>query len=137
LIYERIREESAKGKSLRGAISAGYSRAFGTIFDSHVTTLISSIILIFMGTGSIKGFGVALTIGVAASLFTALVVTRMIFDFLLDRNMLKSVPMLHFIRATKLDFMKLAAPAFVTSWAIILIGIAFGIHRGKSAFGRD
>src|SRR5207342_1795333 len=92
LIYERIREESAKGKSLRGAISAGYDRAFGTIFDSHVTTLISSIILIFMGTGSIKGFGVALTIGVAASLFTALVVTRMIFDFLLNRNLLKSVP---------------------------------------------
>jgi SecD/SecF fusion protein len=90
-----------------------------------------------MGTGSVQGFGVALTIGVAASLFTALIVTRLIFDFLIDRNLLKSVPMLHFIRATKLDFMKLAKPAFVTSWAIILIGIAFGIHRGKSAFGRD
>jgi len=137
LIYERIREESAKGKSLRGAISAGYSRAFGTIFDSHVTTLISSIILIFMGTGSIKGFGISLTIGVAASLFTALVVTRMIFDWLLDRGWLKSVPMLHFIRATKLDFMKLAKPAFITSWLIIAIGIGFGIHRGRSAFGRD
>src|SRR6185369_4911781 len=74
LIYERIREESGKGKSLRGAIAAGYSRAFGTIFDSHVTTLISSLILWKMGTGSVQGFGVALTIGVAASLFTALVV---------------------------------------------------------------
>jgi SecD/SecF fusion protein len=137
LIYERIREESAKGKSLRGAISAGYSRAFGTIFDSHVTTLISSIILIFMGTGSIKGFGVSLTIGVAASLFTALVVTRMIFDWLLDRGWLKSVPMLHIIRATKLDFMKLAKPAFITTWLIIAVGIGYGIHRGKSAFGRD
>src|SRR5208282_879848 len=83
LIYERIREELAKGKSLRGAIAAGYARAFGTIFDSHVTTLISSIILIFMGTGEIKGFGVTLTIGVAASLFTALVVTRLIFNWLL------------------------------------------------------
>ena len=92
LIYERIREELAKGKSLRGAIDAGYARAFGTIFDSHVTTLISSIILIFMGTGEIKGFGVTLTIGVAASLFTALVVTRLIFNFLLDRNWLKSLP---------------------------------------------
>ena len=111
LIYERIREELAKGKSLRGAIAAGYARAFGTIFDSHVTTLISSIILIFMGTGEIKGFGVTLTIGVAASLFTALVVTRLIFDFLLDRNWLKSLPMFHLIRATKLDFMKLAKPA--------------------------
>ena len=137
LIYERIREESAKGKSLRGAIAAGYSRAFSTIFDSHVTTLISSIILIYMGTGSIKGFGVALTIGVAASLFTALVVTRMIFDFLIDRGWLKSVHMLHIIRVTKLDFMKLAKPAFAASWLLIAVGVGYGFYRGKSAFGVD
>jgi SecD/SecF fusion protein len=137
LIYERLREETAKGKSLRGAIAAGYARAFTVIFDSHVTTLISSIILMYMGTGSIKGFGVALTIGVAASLFTALVVTRLIFDFLVDRGWLKSLPMFHLIRATKLDFMKLAKPAFVTSWLLIAIGLAYGWHRGKSAFGVD
>jgi protein-export membrane protein, SecD/SecF family/protein-export membrane protein SecF/protein-export membrane protein SecD len=137
LIYERIREESAKGKSLRGAIAAGYSRAFGTIFDSHVTTLISSIILWWLGTGSIRGFGVALTWGVAASLFTALVVTRMIFDFLLDRNWLKSIHMLHIIKATKLDFMKLARPAFAISWCLIFVGIGFGFYRGKSMFGKD
>jgi SecD/SecF fusion protein len=137
LIYERIREETAKGKSLRGAISAGYARAFTTIFDSHVTTLISSIILWKMGTGSVQGFGVALTIGVAASLFTALVVTRLIFDFLLARGWLKSIPMLHFIRATKLDFMKLAKPAFIISWLLIFIGVGYGFHRGKSVFGVD
>ncbi|MGA2178406.1 MAG: protein translocase subunit SecD [Verrucomicrobiota bacterium] len=138
LIYERIREELAKGKSLRGAIAAGYARAFGTIFDSHVTTLISSIILIFMGTGEIKGFGVTLTIGVAASLFTALVVTRLIFNFLLDRNWIKSLPMFHLIRATKLDFMKLAKPAFILTWTIILIGLGYGIFdRGSKLFGVD
>jgi SecD/SecF fusion protein len=138
LIYERIREELAKGKSLRGAIAAGYARAFGTIFDSHVTTLISSIILIFMGTGEIKGFGVTLTIGVAASLFTALVVTRLIFNFLLDRNWIKSLPMFHLIRATKLDFMKLAKPAFILTWTIILIGLGYGIFdRGSRLFGVD
>jgi SecD/SecF fusion protein len=137
LIYERIREETAKGKSLRGAIAAGYSRAFGTIFDSHVTTLISSIILIWMGTGSIKGFGVSLTIGVLASLFTALVVTRIIFDFLLDRGWLKSVPMLHIIRATNLDFMKLAKPAFAASWLLIAIGVGYGFYRGPKVFGPD
>jgi SecD/SecF fusion protein len=205
LIYERIREESAKGKSLRGAIAAGYARAFGTIFDSHVTTLISSVILWKMGTGSIQGFGIALTIGVLASLFTALVVTRMIFDFTLERGRthvalalletaaflwifwngvlkltfdqgaavmalavlaslaamygvafalhklldaaikrglipvwrLEKVSMLHIIRAAKLDFMKLAKPAFVTSWLIIAVGVGWGVHRGKSAFGRD
>jgi SecD/SecF fusion protein len=137
LIYERIREESGKGKSLRGAIDAGYSRAFGTIFDSHVTTLISSVILIYMGTGPIKGFGVALTIGVAASLFTALVVTRLIFDFMLNRGLLKSVKMLHFFGVTKLDFMKLAKPAFALSWTIIIVGLCYGFYRGKSAFGID
>jgi SecD/SecF fusion protein len=138
LIFERIREETAKGKSLRGALAAGYDRAFGTIFDSHVTTLISSIILAYLGTGSIKGFGVTLTIGVAASLFTALVVTRLIFDFLIGKGWLKSLPMLHIIKATKLDFMKLAVPAFLTSWLIILIGIGYGITvRGHQVFGSD
>jgi SecD/SecF fusion protein len=138
LIYERIREELAKGKSLRGAVAAGYARAFGTIFDSHVTTLISSIILIFMGTGEIKGFGVTLTIGVAASLFTALVVTRLIFNFLLDHNWIKSLRMFHLIRATKLDFMSLAKPAFILTWTIILIGMGYGIFdRGSKLFGVD
>ena len=137
LIFERIREELAKGKSLKGAISAGYDRAFGTIFDSHVTTLISSVILIYMGTGTVKGFGVALTIGVAASLFTALVVTRLIFDFMLAKNLIKGLPMLHIIRVTKLDFMKLAKPAFILSWAVTIIGVGYGIHRGYDAFGID
>jgi SecD/SecF fusion protein len=136
LIFERIREESGKGKSLRGALEAGYDRAFGTIFDSHVTTLISSVILIFMGTGSVKGFGVSLTIGVAASLFTALVVTRLIFDFLVGRNIVKKLPMLHLIPATmKLDFMKWAKPAFAASWMLIIIGISYGIYRGSDVFG--
>src|ERR1035437_8864185 len=137
LIFERIREESAKGKSLRGALAAGYQRAFRTILDSHVTPLISFIILIYMGTGPIKGFGVTLTIGVAASLFTALVVTRLIFDFVLDRGWLKALPMFHIIRATKLDFMKLAKPAFAMSWLLIAIGVGYGLYRGKSAFGVD
>jgi SecD/SecF fusion protein len=138
LIYERLREEIAKGKSLRGAIDAGYARAFGTIFDSHVTTLISSIILIFMGTGEIKGFGVTLTIGVAASLFTALVVTRLIFNFLLDRNLLKSLSMFHLIKATKVNFMKIATPLFVISWLFIFVSLGYGIFdRGSKLFGID
>jgi SecD/SecF fusion protein len=138
LIYERIREELAKGKSLRGAIDAGYARAFGTILDSHVTTLISSIILIFMGTGEIKGFGVTLTIGVAASLFTALVVTRLIFNWLLDHNWIKSLPMLHFIRSTKINFMKAATPLFIATWAFVFLSLGYGfIARGDKLFGVD
>ncbi|HEV2438070.1 MAG TPA: protein translocase subunit SecD [Verrucomicrobiae bacterium] len=138
LIYERLREELAKGKSLRGAIAAGYARAFGTIFDSHVTTLISSVILIWQGTGEIKGFGVTLTIGIAASLFTALVVTRLIFNFLLDRNWLKSLPMLHIIRSTQVNFMKAARPLFVVTWAFVILSLGYGIFgRGDKLFGVD
>jgi SecD/SecF fusion protein len=138
LIYERLREEMAKGKSLRGAIAAGYARAFGTIFDSHVTTLISSVILIFMGTGPIKGFGVTLSIGIAASLFTSLVVTRLIFNFLLDRNWITSLSMLHLIKSAKVNFMKIASPLFVLTWTFVVISLAFGIFaRGEKLFGVD
>jgi SecD/SecF fusion protein len=137
LIYERIREELAKGKSLRGAIDAGYARAFGTIFDSHVTTLISSIILIFMGTGEIKGFGVTLTIGVAASLFTALVVTRLIFNFMIDRNLIKSLPMAHIIKSAHVNFMGAAKPLFIITWAFVFLSLGFGISRGSKLFGVD
>jgi SecD/SecF fusion protein len=138
LIYERIREELAKGKSLRGAIDAGYARAFGTIFDSHVTTLISSIILIFMGTGEIKGFGVTLTIGVAASLFTALVVTRLIFNFMVDRNLIKSLKMLHIIKSSHVDFMKLGKPLALATTVFMLCSLGYGIFgRGEKLFGVD
>jgi SecD/SecF fusion protein len=136
LIFERIREESAKGKSLRGALQAGYDRAFGTIFDSHVTTLISSVILWVMGTGSVKGFGVSLTWGVAASLFTSLVVTRLIFDWLITKGLIRKLPMLHVIRNNRIEFMRWAIPAFVASWTLILIGMSYGIFvRGHKVLG--
>ncbi len=137
LIYERVREEMAAGKSLRGAISAGYSRAFWTIFDSHLTSLISAVIMIWMGTGTVKGFGVSLTIGICVSLFTALVVTRLIFDFLLAKDLIKNVRMLSMIGETKIDFMRWARPAFFASWTLIIIGIGYGIYRGKDVLAVD
>jgi preprotein translocase subunit SecD len=82
LIYERIREELGEGKSLRMAIDAGYSRAFSSILDSHVTTLAAAFLLYVYGVGPIQGFAVTLMIGTAASLFTAIVVTRSLFDLL-------------------------------------------------------
>ncbi len=135
LIFERIREELAAGKSLRGALSAGYSKAFGTIFDSNLTTLISSVILIWMGTGPVKGFGVTLTIGICASMFTALVVTRLIFDWLLSKDLIKNLNMLHLVRSNKIDFMRWGIPAFIASWSLVVIGNAYGIYRGSDVLG--
>lgn len=138
LIFERMREELAAGKSLRGALAAGYDKAFGTIFDANVTTLISSVILIYFGTGPVQGFGVTLTIGVAVSMFTALVVTRLIFDWLIAKNMIKSLSMNKIIGHTSFDFLKLAKPAFALSWTLVLVGTAYGVfYRGSEVLGVD
>jgi preprotein translocase subunit SecD len=80
LIFERIREELKVGKTARGAIEAGFARAFRTIIDTHVTVLVTAAILYNFGTGPVKGFAVTLFIGLAASLFTAVFVTRLLFD---------------------------------------------------------
>jgi SecD/SecF fusion protein len=137
LIFERIREERAAGKSLRGSISAGYSKAFGTIFDSNLTTLISSVILILLGTGPVKGFGVTLTIGIVVSMFTALVVTRLVFDTLVERGWITDLRMFSLVKGTKLDFLKYAKPAFVLSWTLIFIGLGYGLKRGHDVLGVD
>ncbi|KUL21602.1 protein translocase subunit SecD [Chlorobium limicola] len=88
LIYERIREELADGKSIVSAVAAGYDKAFSSILDSHVTTLASAYLLYTFGIGPIQGFAVTLMIGTAASLFTAIVVTKEVFNFMLSKNML-------------------------------------------------
>jgi len=80
LVFERIREELREGKTARAAIDQGFSRAFGTIIDTHLTTIISALFLFQFGTGPIKGFAVTLLIGLGASVFTAFFVSRMIFD---------------------------------------------------------
>ena len=139
LILERIREELMAGKSTKGSVDAGYAKAFGTIFDANVTTLIASVILIFMGKGPVQGFGVTLTIGILASMFTALVVTRLVFQGLLGSGMLKSVSMLKLgiLHNHQFDFMRLWKQWFAISWALIVIGIGFGLVRGGSVLGVD
>ena len=88
LIFERIREEIAQGKNLRLAVDTGYSKAFSAIVDSQITTLGAGFLLYIYGIGPIQGFALTLMIGIAASLFTALVVTKVIFDLLIDRNLM-------------------------------------------------
>ena len=83
LIFERIREELRLGKSIRAAVDAGYHRAFSAILDSNVTTVIAAVVLFQFGSGPVKGFAVTLSIGIAVSMFTAIFVTRMIFDTVL------------------------------------------------------
>ena len=91
LIFERIKEELRAGKPVRSAIDSGYDKAFVTIMDSHVTTLITAFILFIFGTGPIKGFAVTLTLGIGINLFTSLVGTKLIYDFISSRRRLETL----------------------------------------------
>jgi preprotein translocase subunit SecD len=91
LVFERIREELMTGKTVRASIETGYSRAFKTILDSNVTTLLMALVLYQFGTGPIRGFAVTLSIGIVVSMFTALVVTRRIFDSITARRTLRKL----------------------------------------------
>ena len=85
LIFERIKEELKMDKTFRASIEAGFSKAFRTILDANVTTLIAAIALLYFGSGPIRGFAVTLSIGIAASMFTAIVVTKLILELLGQR----------------------------------------------------
>ncbi len=91
LIFERIREELRNKKTVRAAIDAGYARAFTTILDSNLTTLIAALVLFQYGTGPIKGFAVTLSIGLVANVVTAVLVTRIIFDLITSRRRLETL----------------------------------------------
>ncbi len=138
LIYERMREEIAAGKSLRGVITGGYDKAFGTIFDANLTTLIAALILYKFGTGPVKGFGVTLSIGIAVSMFTALLVTRLIYDFLMARGWIRQIRMLPMIKIPRLPFMRWGRTALVASATLIILGLGYGIGvRGAQVLGVD
>ncbi|NTV47035.1 MAG: protein translocase subunit SecD, partial [Chlorobiales bacterium] len=89
LIFERVREELKRGKRLRSSVELGYDRAFSAILDSHVTTLGAAFLLYTFGIGPIQGFAVTLMIGTIASLFTAVVITKIVIDWMLDKNAVK------------------------------------------------
>ncbi|HET6373681.1 MAG TPA: SecD/SecF family protein translocase subunit, partial [Candidatus Polarisedimenticolia bacterium] len=86
LIFERIREELRNGKTVRSAVEAGFQKAFWTIFDSNLTTVIAALLLFQFGTGPVKGFAFTLVIGLAASMFTAIFVSRIMFQALLGEG---------------------------------------------------
>jgi len=134
LIFERIREELKAGKGVQGAVETGYSKAFGTIIDANLTTLIVSVILMTMGTGPVKGFGVTLTVGICASMFTALVVTRLVFDVFKNFGTGQG---LRLMEQPRFNFMGSAKIAFGISWLLVIAGIAYGVSRGSDAMGVD
>jgi SecD/SecF fusion protein len=137
LIYERLREEMAAGKSLKAAIGTAYDKAFTAIFDSNFTSLITAIILFWLASGTIKGFAVTLTIGLLASMFSAILVTRVLFRWGVDLNLLKKLSFLSLIPPTKIDFLGKRKIAFVASAVLLIVCFAgFYIKRDR-ALGVD
>ncbi|OIO37056.1 MAG: hypothetical protein AUJ74_00175 [Candidatus Omnitrophica bacterium CG1_02_44_16] len=136
LINERMREEIKLGKPIRTVVANGYDKAFSAIFDSNLTTLIAAFFLFQFGTGPIRGFAVTLTIGLLASLFTAIVVTRVIFDYLLMNNKLKTLNFRSFIKKeTHIDFISKRWFCYVLSGLIFIVGSAAIISKKSAAYG--
>lgn len=139
LIFERMREEFGAGKSARSGVEGGYDKAWWTIVDSHVTTLITAFALFLFGTGPIKGFAVTLSLGVILNLFTVLFGTRAVYDYLNVKRRIKRIRFLHLISNPGIDFIGLRKFAFAVSGALVLIGlVAFvQIYRGRADLGVD
>ncbi|MBU1864394.1 MAG: protein translocase subunit SecD [Candidatus Omnitrophica bacterium] len=138
LVFERIREELKTGKTTRSAISSGYHRAFGTILDANITTLIPALLLFYFGTGPIKGFAVTLSIGLVSSMFTALFVTRVIFDFLTRERRELNLKMLSlFSSEPNVNFVSKRFIAFGISIIIIAVGLISFFMRGEKNYGID
>ncbi|MHC4226135.1 MAG: protein translocase subunit SecD [Planctomycetota bacterium] len=125
LIFERIREEQQKGSSLRIAITNGYQKAFRTILDANITTFITAAILYWRASEEVKGFAIVLMLGIASSMFTALFVTRLIFDFLLSRRLIKDhLFMLRLIHKPNVNWMR-SRPVFLCISAVLIAGGLF------------
>jgi SecD/SecF fusion protein len=139
LIFERMREEFALGKSPKSGVEAGYDRAFWTIVDAHVSNLITSLALFLFGTGPIKGFAVTLSFGILFNLFTTLFGTRVVYDFLHSKRKLKQLKFRHFIGKTNIDFMGWRKVAFTASSALAILGVVamIQIWRGQANLGID
>ena len=129
LIFERMREEFRLGKTVKTAIAAGYDRAFLAIFDSNLTTLITGVILFIFGSGPIRGFAVTLCGGIIISMFTALVVTRLIFR-LVAQDTTKPYKMFQWVPETiNIDFLKFGKPLTIAAFAVIIATVGLFLYR--------
>ncbi len=126
LIYERIREELSSGKGVKLAVTDGYKNAFSAIIDSNVTTFLTGLILFVFGTGPIKGFATTLMIGIATSFFSAIFITRLIFERMLNKNSdikFGTALTLGFLKNTKVKFLEKRNLFYIISGVVILFGI--------------
>ena len=123
LIYERLREELAEGKSLRASIETAYEKAFSSIMDSNLTTLFTAIILYVVADGTVKGFAVTVVIGIFATLFGALVVTRVCFTWIMDAKFFKKLTFMDFAPKRIFDFLSHARPWLIFSAVAVIISM--------------
>ncbi len=137
LIFERMREELAKGSSMRMAIKNGFDKALGTIIDSNATTLISALVLYYVGTDQVKGFAVTLFIGIVISLFTTVYVARVIFELLERTGRLKTLKMFSVVKQTNFDFVGKTKQFVIGSQIVILLGLAIVAFRGRDSLDID
>ncbi|MDF3057914.1 MAG: protein translocase subunit SecDF [Rariglobus sp.] len=137
LIFERMREELKLGKSLPAALEAGFEKAFSAILDGNLTTLITAGIMIALGTGPVKGFGVTLAIGIFSTMFAALVISRLFLNLAIYGGFVKKMRMFSILENTNYDFLKHARVAFITSWCVVLLGAGIVVFKGKDIYGID
>ncbi|MCF7888264.1 MAG: protein translocase subunit SecD [Candidatus Omnitrophica bacterium] len=136
LIFERIREELFFEKPLSVAVKNGFDKARQTIFDANLTTLIAAIFLFIYGTGPIRGFATTLSLGIIASIFTAIFVGRIVFSYFLDLK-LKKFPMLSIVPKSHINFVKLKNVCIVISSIMIIFGVFNFYKKGQAAYGID
>ncbi len=139
LIFERMREEFHIGKSPRAGVQGGYDKAFWTIIDSQITTLITAMALFLFGTGPIKGFAVTLSLGVTFNLFTTLFASRLVYDIMYEKGILKPIKFFEAFKRPNIDFMGLRKITYTASGILVLIGLFSGmqIMRGQGNLGVD
>jgi SecD/SecF fusion protein len=137
LIYERLREEMEAGKTFTGALEAAYEKAFSAIADSNITTLISAVILVVISGGLVKGFAVTLMIGLVSSMIGALIVTRVIFMWAIDKNVLTTLKTTRIFPDKVFDILS-SAPKFIIA-SLVVTAISFGAlaKKGDHSFGID
>lgn len=137
LIYERLREEMASGKSLGNALKAAYEKAFSAIFDANITTLLTALILLWRASDQMKGFAITLTIGILSSMFAALLVTRVLFFWGSDTRVLKKLSFMNLIPEKTIRFMEMRKIAFMISGLLLIGSLVIMGTKQKSALGID